>query len=171
MSKIEVRGWSLHQPWASLVACGLKRVETRGKGHPYRGLVAIHASKPWSQESRDALDRIERQFPVEVDARWSRLSRLEARPPLGGFVAVARLTACEVMTEASIAAQTPLERACGDWRAGRYAYRLENVQPLEAPVPASGKQGLWRLDPYLPELRAVRVAAESIMTLSGLVDS
>lgn len=36
---------SLHQPWASLVAWGVKGIETRGWSTPYRGYFGIHAAK------------------------------------------------------------------------------------------------------------------------------
>lgn len=40
-----MKGLTLHQPWASLIADGRKTFETRGWSHPYRGLIAIHAGK------------------------------------------------------------------------------------------------------------------------------
>lgn len=36
---------SLWQPWASLVAAGIKRIETRSWGTNFRGPIAIHAAK------------------------------------------------------------------------------------------------------------------------------
>ncbi len=36
---------SLLQPWATLVAIGAKRIETRSWATNYRGPLAIHASK------------------------------------------------------------------------------------------------------------------------------
>lgn len=41
----EVRGFSLWQPWASLVALGVKTIETRSWSTKYRGPLMIHASK------------------------------------------------------------------------------------------------------------------------------
>jgi hypothetical protein len=38
---------SLWQPWASLVAVGAKRIETRGWATAYRGRLGIHAAKRW----------------------------------------------------------------------------------------------------------------------------
>jgi hypothetical protein len=35
------------------------------------------------------------------------------------------------------------ERAFGDYTPGRYAWILADVVPLEEPVPARGRQGLW----------------------------
>lgn len=36
------------------------------------------------------------------------------------------------------------ERHFGDYTGGRWAWLLDNVRPLPTPVPAKGKQGLWR---------------------------
>ena len=35
------------------------------------------------------------------------------------------------------------ERDFGDWRVGRFAWKLENIKVLKNPVKLSGKQGLW----------------------------
>lgn len=35
------------------------------------------------------------------------------------------------------------ERAFGDYSAGRFAWLLANVRPLETPIPAKGALGLW----------------------------
>lgn len=40
----DVRALTLWQPWASLVALGLKRIETRSWSTPYRGRLLIHAA-------------------------------------------------------------------------------------------------------------------------------
>jgi len=36
---------TLHQPWASLTAIGVMTIITRQQATPYRGPLAIHASK------------------------------------------------------------------------------------------------------------------------------
>ena len=36
------------------------------------------------------------------------------------------------------------ERAVGDWVAGRFAWRISNVQRLQPVIPMRGRQGLWR---------------------------
>jgi hypothetical protein len=41
--------------------------------------------------------------------------------------------------------ETPL----GDFTPGRYGWLLDNVRPLAEPIPAKGKQGLWRPDAVL----------------------
>lgn len=43
----EIRALTLHQPWASLVAWGVKHYETRPRPLSYRGPLAIHAADPF----------------------------------------------------------------------------------------------------------------------------
>jgi len=40
-----MKALSLWQPWASAIALGSKRIETRGWATSYRGPLAIHAAK------------------------------------------------------------------------------------------------------------------------------
>src|SRR5437868_804524 len=44
-----VKALSLWQRWASAMALGWKRIETRHWSLSYRGLLAIHAAKRWSR--------------------------------------------------------------------------------------------------------------------------
>lgn len=50
-----------------------------------------------------------------------------------------RLTVTGITGEA-ISDQLP----CGDWRPGRWAWRLTDVRPVD-PIPCRGAQGVWRL--------------------------
>lgn len=47
-----IKTLSLWQPWASLVAVGEKRIETRSWATKHRGTIAIHATQNWPQEAR-----------------------------------------------------------------------------------------------------------------------
>ena len=42
---------TLWQPWASLIACGAKKYETRSWATRYRGPIAIHAAKKYPANS------------------------------------------------------------------------------------------------------------------------
>jgi hypothetical protein len=88
---------TLWQPWASLVACGAKRWETRGQRTRYRGRIAIHASSvPQPHEPATAA------LPAIHDALWPHLgyttrpmpSGVRAFLPRGVIVATAELTDC-----------------------------------------------------------------------------
>lgn len=76
-----MRAITLMQPWASLIALGAKRYETRSWKTHYRGPLAIHSSRDFSKASR-ALCHCEpfaRPWPGRSEKRsritrhWSRL--------------------------------------------------------------------------------------------------
>lgn len=137
-----MKALTLTQPWATLVAIGAKRVETRSWTTNYRGPLAIHAAKGFPREAMD-FARMERT-----------LGRLPARIPRSCIVATARLVAVRstMEVEQEISA---LERLYGDYSSGRFAWILDDVQQLAEPIPARGALGLWTWTPEDAALRAV----------------
>ena len=57
-----MKALTLHQPWATLVAVGEKRIETRSWSTDYRGPLAIHAGKARPFEVPLAVRRIAAKF-------------------------------------------------------------------------------------------------------------
>lgn len=89
---------TLHQPRASLVALGVKTIETRSWSTKYRGPLAIHAAarKPrnvWAQEPPDLYDPIAmgRYLEVSEDIHGTGSFLYEWRGPLGAIVATCTL--------------------------------------------------------------------------------
>ncbi len=117
---------TLHQPWAWCVAHRGKRIENRDWA-PFiepGTWLAIHAGMRLDKEAVPALRE---HMGIEVPADL----------PLGAVVAVGRY--------AGLAAED-----CDDpWYRGPVGWRLEVVRAIE-PVPAKGRQKLWRLEgePY-----------------------
>lgn len=136
---------TLWQPYASLIALGLKQYETRSWGTTYRGPLVIHAakrpfvnadgSKTICQSSWQAW--LKASSLVEAE-RWADIP-LATELPLGAVVAITHLEDCR-RTEAI--QPTPLESAVGDWADGRFVLRLTDLQPLPTPIPWAGQQGL-----------------------------
>lgn len=123
-----MKALTLHQPWASAIAVGLKRYETRSWSTNYRGPLAIHAGKSVPAYAREDYE----DAPAAI-----------ARPmPLGAVVCVAELVACH-RTEVRGPSVSIEERFWGDWSHGRFAWELVNVRVLTPPIPARGAQGLW----------------------------
>ncbi|NJK50874.1 hypothetical protein HC931_24665 [Candidatus Gracilibacteria bacterium] len=56
-------------------------------------------------------------------------------------MAICNLTDCIEMDDSLIAQQPFLELIFGDWQVGRYAWKLANIQSVNA-IPFSGGQGL-----------------------------
>src|SRR5579885_3051649 len=90
----QVKALTLHEPWATLIARGLKEVETRDWYTSYRGPLAIHAGlrKPSAIEvSRITFALGERGIEPPFDVK----SFLRgAGPNFGAIVATCRLVAC-----------------------------------------------------------------------------
>lgn len=89
---------SLWQPWASLIALGVKTIETRSWSTQYRGPLAIHAGakKPrnvWAQEPPDLYDpiAIDRYLEITEDVHGSGSFLYQWRGPLGAIVATCTL--------------------------------------------------------------------------------
>lgn len=127
---------SLWQPWASLVALGLKKYETRCWYTDYRGKLVIQSAKKINNDLREFWNDLRIKLGLEVD-----LDSL----PRGCAIAVCDLVDCIEMTPAFIARQSTTELLVGDWRPGRFAWKLENIEILPN-VPIKGQQGLWDVE-------------------------
>lgn len=132
-----VMALTLIQPWASLIAIGANRVETREWSTIYRGPLAIHAGLAFSIE----------QGRLLVSQPWRGVLNkagihLPSQLPRGSIVAVCRLI--DVVRAETIAETLePNELIFGDFNAGRYAWILADVQPLRQPIRTRGQPGLW----------------------------
>ena len=146
---------TLHQPWATLIALGVKNVEIRSWPVPERLLgqvIAVHAGK---QVVRRPGDRIEQELRARLGQDWSRAI------PTGAVLATATLAGMarveyvglasghavhEAGTEMGCAAgmgRTPIDPWC-DFSPGRWLWFLDDVEALPEPVPAVGRQSFWR---------------------------
>jgi hypothetical protein len=142
MAERTYKSVTLHQPWATLIAAGLKQYETRS------------SKISWRNYSGDLLIHVGVQKMTE--SGWELLEDLEGLGydvpldyPLGAFVAVARmsgsLTMCDRPTmgrEIDMSCVSPLEKMVGYWLLARLAIPLLDVQVIN-PILAKGKQGLW----------------------------
>ena len=142
-----MKALSLTQPWATLIAIGAKQIETRNWSTAYRGWLAIHASKTWSDELA-ALCIDDTFARVLVGAGITHTLDL----PRGAIVAVGNLHKVgeilrrrdgAVMVRGQELPITGDELDFGDYTAGRYGWVMTNVHPLPEPVPCRGALGLW----------------------------
>ena len=153
---------TLHQPYASLMAAGLKSIETRSWRTSWQGLVAIHAGK-----SEDPGEGYLRAKMIGLISRAQRLpfgwstDRLQPPSrgvlPLGAIVAVGELRECE-RTEflLHLVTGTP-EMQFGDYSAGRFGWMFDRIVPLPKPLIYRGVQGIRELtdEPTVAALRDV----------------
>jgi hypothetical protein len=136
-----VKALTLTQPWATLVALGAKKIETRSWFTHYRGPLAIHAAKGFPKWAREFTMEPECYEAVKLFTA----GRIKTFPsyPTGVVLAVCRVVACTLTSQAFEERLSAKERAFGDYSPGRFAWVLEDVQALPTPIPAKGALGLW----------------------------
>jgi activating signal cointegrator 1 len=142
-----MKALTLWQPWASLLAFGEKRVETRSWSTRYRGLVAIHAAAKETVVYSDW--RVRPQFTKLIceiterhswgDGYWPNSHH---RVGFGAVLATAMLVAIEP-TEIVRNDLSEQERVFGNYEDGRYAWFFEGIERFTIPVPAKGNRMLW----------------------------
>lgn len=143
-----MKALSLTQPWATLVAIGAKKVETRSWSTKHRGLIAIHAAKgfpTWAKDECYSSLFARHLWPISQ----VNISGLIDSLPRGAIVAVATIVACKATTDYHgvpfrwISELSNQERTFGNYDANRYGWFLENVAALVVPVPCRGALSLW----------------------------
>ena len=137
---------TLTQPWATLVAIGAKKIETRSWPTRYRGPLAIHAAKAFPSEAW--------HFCFDWDCLGPFYKNGIKGPeelPRGAVLAVCRLVDCIPTSDVIGRIYKTAEERLGDYSPGRWAWLLEDVRRLDAPVPAKGRLGLWDINDGLLE--------------------
>ena len=150
-----MKALTLTQPWATLVAIGAKKIETRSWKSDYRGPLAIHAAKKFPI-SAQRLCAIEPFYSILKAA-----GLFEPFLPLGCIIATCELVDVRQISERKfgipifsldhprkfiqhvyVPPDEP-ELSFGDYTIGRYAWILGNVEVLDQPVAIKGMLGLW----------------------------
>ncbi len=128
---------TLCQPWAGLVAAGVKTIETRTWSTDYRGPLAIHAAKGFGYLGGiSGYRRVCSEEPMR--------GTIERHPDyltetFGAVLCVVDLVGVYPVT----AVLFGIEEFLSDVTPGRFAWMLKNLKLLDLPIPARGKQGLW----------------------------
>jgi hypothetical protein len=147
-----MKALTLTQPWASLVALGCKRIETRSWYTMYTGVVCIHAAKGFPKDARYVVS--ESPFQQALCEKLGRTPVLATDLPISQIIAVATLTGCmtfvaetpDFIRDLSKRGELPPNEVdFGDFAAGRYGFMLDDVIPLDQPIQVRGALGLWNL--------------------------
>ena len=159
-----MKALTLVQPYASLIAIGVKRIETRSWSTLYRGPLAIHAAAltpvgdqsladwHWPQGAVVATCRLVDVVPITGSAHGSPNANVRVsdfrhdgpRPHQQGGLWVVGWTEWQGGQPTRVEDQRPF----GDFTPGRFAFLLADVEPLDPPVPAKGKHRLWEWADY-----------------------
>jgi hypothetical protein len=117
---------SVRQPWASLIAAGVKRAEVRPRPTRHRGPLLICASRSW-RASADGLAAVQR------------LGHDIAALPRGVAIAVVDVVGCRPMAEGDAGA------ACCPLEPGAFVWLLTGARPIE-PFAVHGRLGLFNVE-------------------------
>ena len=143
-----MKGLSLTQPWATLVAIKAKRIETRSWSTNYRGVVAIHAAKGMPRQAQEICFDEPFFSSLEAAGDWVPDVELPAprKPnlPFGTIIAVADLWDCRSIDACRRWVPTDeRELAFGDYTEGRWMWFLCKIRQLSTQIPCRGALGLW----------------------------
>jgi hypothetical protein len=148
-----MKALTLWQPWASLVAMEVKRIETRCWSTKYRGEIAIHSAAKippaWlgASSSTDPFrDELAEVFSVRRDRDdrgGKHVDDIFRGLPYGKVLCIVRLTDVQEIDAMLREEICNRERVFGNYEDGRYAWHLEMVEVFEPPIPAKGNRMLW----------------------------
>lgn len=125
---------SIKEPFATLIANGMKKIETRSWKTNYRGEIFIHASgKSLAKEflTNDIVIALIKNMDMNY----------------GNIICRCNLVDCIYMNEDFLEyiKQNPTEYNVGEYKLGRYAWIMEDIEPIY-PIPAKGQLNIWNFD-------------------------
>ena len=144
---------TLHQPWATLIALGIKTAETRSWPAPERLLgqtIAIHAARrmvrrPDDRIERALRDRLGRGLAEGYSHRCGGGHRHTGRHAPGGLRGCNDCPAAHdvgIEMGCAVGVARTLIDPWGDFSAGRWLWFLTDVVALSEPIPAVGHQSI-----------------------------
>jgi hypothetical protein len=148
-----MKALALHQPWASAMALGLKKFETRTRQVKFRGPLAIHATLkdvwPTVREAGTGLGLAYRTMKALEDSAGGPSGQL----PKGAIVCVVDVYDClpaekvkaDMDRYVSEGAAGIDELQLGDYSPGRWVILTRDVIKMETPVKNRGMQFIWNL--------------------------
>lgn len=125
---------SIKEPFATLIKNKIKCIETRSWKTNYRGELYIHASLTPMNKYNDRLELM--NIIKDLDMNY------------GYIICKCRLIDCIYMDDDFInkIQNNHQEYICGEYSVGRYAWILDDIEPLETLIKAKGKLGIWNYD-------------------------
>lgn len=120
---------TLKQPWATLVAEGIKKYEFRSWKINYRGKVLIHAGVGIDKEEMKKFKNLNLEFPSR---------RILAEVEIEDCLELDDNLNKKIISENNIAYGSK-------YRTG-YAWKLKNVKKINVDKEINGKLGLWNID-------------------------
>lgn len=120
---------TLKQPWATLVAEGIKKYEFRSWRYNYRGEILIHAGAGVDYEAMKKIESLSFEYPQKkIIAKVTIEDCLELNDELNKKI-------CE---------SNPM--VYGNKNRTGFAWKLNNVKKININKTINGKQGIWNYD-------------------------
>lgn len=144
-----MKALSVWEPFATAIAVGAKRIETRTWPTSYRGPLAICASK---------------REPTSIDVKWVR-DRIGGRTlPMrpGCCVAVAHLVDCRRMRPIDLSSALYVDPE-------KYSWVLDRITYVPGTIHVRGQQGLFDLTADVDRQVLEAIAAGEAMDKPGLL--
>lgn len=167
-----MKGLTLTQPWATLVAIGAKKWETRSWQTYYRGPILIHAAANFPKSAKVLCAQPVFEEPLMLSLRENKAGHfyiadvIKDKMPLGQIIAIGYLARCvrcpEVMDTLSFE-----ERQFGHYTAIRYAWEIKDVVALRQPIRHKGILGLWNVDADLNNRVCQQLCMAEFKTIFG----
>ena len=120
---------TLKQPWATLVAEGIKKYEFRSWKTNYRGKISIHAGVGIDKEDMKKYKNMNLEFPSR---------RIIAEVEIEDCLELDEELNKKIINEKNIAYGSK-------YRTG-YAWKLKNIKKININKEINGKLGLWNID-------------------------
>ena len=131
---------SLRQPYATLIAMGVKTYETRARNTTYRGPLLIHASsglEGWQREGFEALDGL---LGMGDLVGYERLEDMPRGVIVGGAVLA------ETFPAERARIRRPEQELFCDFSDGRFAYQMDDAFVIDSLLPVKGQLGIFHID-------------------------
>lgn len=154
---------SVRQPWASLLAHGIKSIENRNFVCRNRELFAIHAGKTWGAEEQAVYEQL-LQIAIEMGDERRQDVIYRSKNMLGGFVGVANLRECIGEKDWYAHGGRPFDGR-QNWFTEPVGWFFTGARPFSMLVPYRGQQGIFRVP--AAHLPLAEVAALSAGELAG----
>lgn len=120
---------TLKQPWASLVAEGIKKYEFRTWKTNYRGKILIHAGAGIDKKQMEKFKDLNLVYPSKK------------------IIAEVEIEDClELDSELNEKIINENNIVYGDKHRSGYAWKLSNAKKIEIDKSVNGKLGLWNID-------------------------
>ena len=150
---------TMHQPWASLLVYGIKRIEGRTWPTRYRGRLWIHAASKEPEEEAVAACKQQYEALYAMDGVPPAAIEWPQRYPTSCLLGCVELKAC--VGQGTLQQLTPLSDSLRTESESAQCWLCECPQRLIVPFAMAGQHKLWKLEAKLVKNAAMGLKASN----------